>query len=1338
MKKNYTPQRRAAIKILTTSLYCLLCLAMLSTLSYKVVRGQDTVSGAFEGTVTDSQTGAAIEGATIEIVNEQTQVTITRRSNTRGRWYQGLLQPGLYIIRISAPNYQTKQIEQRLFITRTGEVVPVPVALDPAPTTSLQPSPTPSTAATPAAAATPSATPSATPATTATPAAAATPAGAAAGAAAQTATLAETDIRARINASDASRGDSFTEEEVSTLPLGAITITRTFDELALLLPGVAAPPQTVGNGSGPGIGAGVGSAGQFSVNGLRSRSNNFTVDGSDNNDEDIGVRRQGFVALNSQPIESVREYQVTTLLAPAQFGRNIGGQVNAVSKGGGSATHGTLYGFLNSSRLNSISPFDTTFGNTPFQLRAGNNQPVIFRTLNANGSIVNQQPLTVTNGSSGKDSFTFGQFGATIGGAIKKGKLFYFFSAEREIINAVQEASFAVPTIEQRGAFNSGATGITTNPYTGGNIGTFPSTAGGDAVFSLYPFPNNPRGIYGANTFTDTLPASGKGSIFSFRLDDVFRWRAREQSVTGRYNYTQDARTIPVTGEAIFSSLRPNVRTQNFSFFFNSQVSAPDARKQMFNQLRLSYGRTRLRFGEVRDTQYQVPSKLLPNEPFLLNAPLIANETLPSQLTNGLYVPNTGNVYYDRLGNFTTEDALGPVGQVKIAGFSPIGVDVFNFPQNRVDNTYQIADNFNLRAGEHNLVFGADMRRTELNSYLPRNARPLLVFGGAPNLTGDYNAAARAFENLAFSGFINPATLAAASAPSVFSQTLSLGNDSEIGLRFYQYNFFGQDTWRIRRNLSVSFGLRYEYNTPPREMHRRIEDSFNDPALDLISGIKGYIGGRTSIFRTSRNNFAPRVGVAYSPNPLSGNHLTVIRGGYGIFYDIILGAVVSQSRNVYPDYLTINLAGGFANLHYVGGCDINFSDKLCPIDLANPQLATINGVPIVKPGTLNTVNPAVSFAQLVTLVRQFGTGGGILPSVSGFGATLPAKNLLAPRAQQFDFVIEQQLGRRMTLSVAYVGTIGQRLLRFTTPNLGENTFVLPLDFCLLGCPSGQFMENYTPYFHGLVLPPGVSVTPSRDDLQGGRPDNSIGAINRFETTARSRYDSLQVQLRGRLQNSLQYQVSYVWSHALDDASDVFDLAGASALPQDNFNFAAEYGNANFDTRHRLSYDFIYDVPSAKDRRGIAAALLNNWQIAGTGRIQSGQLFTVNSIYDVNLDGNLTDRLNTTQGLVITGDRSHPLRLTVDPSKLVAPIGQDGAVGRNTFRAGGIVELDLAFNKRFIISERQNLLFRAEIFNFINRANYGIPVRFLEAPGFGTATNLVTPMRRLQFALKYNF
>jgi hypothetical protein len=231
------------------------------------------------------------------------------------------------------------------------------------------------------------------------------------------------------------------------LPLGAVTFVRSFDELALLLPGVAPPPQTLGSVAGPGVGAGVGSAGQFAVNGLRSRANNFTVDGSDNNDEDIGVRRQGFVALIPQPIESVKEYHVTTLLAPAQFGRNIGVQVNAVSKSGGSETHGALYGFFNSSQLNARDFFDTALGMATLPLRAGN-QPVLLSISDVNGNVIRPpQPLTVRNQSAGKDSFTFGQAGFVLGGPLspargpgQSGRMFYFIQG-RELRRAIRRTA---------------------------------------------------------------------------------------------------------------------------------------------------------------------------------------------------------------------------------------------------------------------------------------------------------------------------------------------------------------------------------------------------------------------------------------------------------------------------------------------------------------------------------------------------------------------------------------------------------------------------------------------------------------------------------------------------------------------------------------------------------------------------------------------------------------------------------------------------------------------------------------------------------------------------------
>ncbi|MCY7375556.1 MAG: hypothetical protein LH472_06245 [Pyrinomonadaceae bacterium] len=288
---------------------------------------------------------------------------------------------------------------------------------------------------------------------------------------------------------------------------------------------------------------------------MRSRANNFTVDGSDNNDENIGVRRQGFVALVPQPIESIQEFQVITWLSPAQFGRNIGAQVNAVSKSGGSELHGTLSATFNSNRLNSRNFFDTANGNAVFSLRTAAGQPVL----------LDGQPLTVRNQSAGEDSFTFFQEGGTLGGAILARRLFYFVSGEFQKINATKEKNFVVPTIEQRGAFGTGATGTFRNPFTNAPVSAIPSTLQGSALFSLFPFPNNPGGIYGANTFTQLLPASGEGKVLSAKLDHIFHFLGR-QSVTGRYNFTNDSRYIPTVNEAVFRLCFPKFKLIIFLF----------------------------------------------------------------------------------------------------------------------------------------------------------------------------------------------------------------------------------------------------------------------------------------------------------------------------------------------------------------------------------------------------------------------------------------------------------------------------------------------------------------------------------------------------------------------------------------------------------------------------------------------------------------------------------------------------------------------------------------------------------------------------------------------------
>ena len=1278
-----------------------LCLAAILALAV-LAQAQTETTGSFQGSVSN-KSGAPIPGAAIEIKNVESGVQRSRASDKDGKFVESLLGPGEYEITISAQGYKSRTLREIVYATQPNQIIPLPVTLEPEMVAEATPAPTPTGSPQPIATASPTPRP---------------------------APSVEGISSEPINTTDARRNGAFTMDQVEALPLGGTTLTRSFDELALLLPGVAPPPETQGGVSGPGVGPGVGSAGQFAVNGMRSRANNFTVDGSDNNDEDIGVRRQGFFALIPQPIESIKEFQIITLLAPAQYGRNVGSQVNAISKSGGIGTmHGSFYGFLNTSQLNAPNFFDTTSGNFISPLRSGNKAVLDCTNSNFSGGFCTTAnggvPITTSFNAGKKDSFTLGQGGGVIGGTLVPGKLFYFVSLEGQLLNAVKETHFAVPTVKQRGAFNSGDTGLSVNPLTGAQTFAFPTSAAGDAIISFFPFPNNPNGPYGANTFTEVVSASAQSKIASGKIDSNFKAFGKQHSFTARYNFTQDWRDIPAVGGALFARLRPRVRTQNFSTYLNT----PELTNRASNQLRLSYGRTRLIFDEGRDTDFLLPVNRRFNDPtqaqFLLNRPLLANATLPGDPT----------VSYQRFG--TTEGQIGPVGQVIIAGFSPVGVDVFNFPQRRVNNTYQLADTLTFHVGRHNFAFGTDNRRTELNSSLPRNARPLMTFNGAPRLvvTADANG------NLSFrfprtgdpNPFVSGLDFAAAGAPSGFFQTLvQSGSDSNIHLRYYQFNFFGQDEWRVRSNLSISYGLRYEYNTPPKESARRIENTFSSSALSLVPGLRNFIDGRTRIFEADRNNFAPRVGFAYSSHRFGSDRTTLVRAGYGIYYDQILGSVVSQSRNVFPTFSTINFGGGCNT-----GCgDILGVGSALAFNIFNPMRTTyfvsgLGQVPIVLPGTLNTLNPAITLDNLVTTTNKYFGNLFDTPGNSAFGATLPKRRLQTPMAHQYSLTIEQQLNSQIVVSAAYVGTSGRNLLRFTSPNLGPNSLLAPL---LVGVDP----NTLSPIFLGVTVPPGTRFT-TAGDLTGGRPTKNVGAVNIFETSAKSRYDSLQVQVRGRMKllgTSSSYQVSYTFSSAKDDVSDVFDLVGASALPQDSVTFAGEYAPANFDARHRIAYSYVSDPPHFKNRT--VQAILGNIQMAGTGQFQTGQPFTINSIFDVNLDGNLTDRLNSTNGIVSTGDRSQPFRLTVDPATLLAPIGQDGQVPRNSFRSTNLLLDNLAVIKTIPFSERYKLTFRTEIFNVFNRANFGLPVRFLEAPSFGKSTNTVTPGRRIQFALKFSF
>ena len=778
--------------------------------------------------------------------------------------------------------------------------------------------------------------------------------------------------------------------------------------------------------------------------------------------------------------------------------------------------------------------------------------------------------------------------------------------------------------------------------------------------------------------------------------------------LVGRYSFNDEKSTIPVTGDALFSSLRPKVHTHNLAFFLDRHLSS-----RISDSIRVSYGRTKLSFGEVRDP-FLLPSSSLPDIPFLLNAPLLLNVTLPNPgLPPPAYISAAslaGQSMLNSLGYSSitqSEQITGPLGQIIIPGFSPLGVDVYNFPQSRHNNFFQLADTITDVRGDHILTYGFDMRKVHINSILDRDFRPLAVFNGLEGLSGS--------------------TLAAAGVPTGLFQTLAVKPDSSIGIHFTATNFFFQDSWRFRPNLYFIYGLRYELNSVPKTVGRRVEHAF-DPAVlrmqaqqvadaceanehngrcaDLVGALTSAFPADFEVsFGADRNDIDPRIGFAWNVN---GDAKTVVRGGAGLYDGQFQGIVLSQSRNTFPSYLPLN----YANFSPRSG------NQTYLFNLANPNVRQLDpSLNIIAPGTLNAFPSISPINLLVSELFNLPASLSLSPTAVGLDLVLPQKRLKTPYSLQYGVTLERQVSNDWLFAVSYIGTRGVKLLRLDTPDLGLNrNRVTITNIAPLTAPAPF------PFFRGSEASPQTLISKSF----------SI-ARTFFESSASSRYNSLQAEVRKRYANRFSFGTALTYSHATDDASDFFDLAGAFSLPQDSLH-RSETASSNFDVRFRSVSHFVWDIPAH-------GKIFEGWQLAGIITAQTGQPYTVNSAFDVNRDGNLTDRLNSTIGLIQNpGDGRVQLSLAPGmlPRSLLAPDGIDGVVGRNTFRAPGVLTVDLAFTKTFSFSVHDRFQLRAEVFNLFNRANYGIPGRILESPSFGISTNTVVPARVIQFSARFRY
>jgi hypothetical protein len=421
---------------------------------------------------------------------------------------------------------------------------------------------------------------------------------------------------------------------------------------------------------------------------------------------------------------------------------------------------------------------------------------------------------------------------------------------------------------------------------------------------------------------------------------------------------------------------------------------------------------------------------------------------------------------------------------------------------------------------------------------------------------------------------------------------------------YLNYSFYGQDIWKISKRLSLTYGLRYEINPPPTEADGRVPASLEqivDPRTFRLSPTA------QPLWKTTYNNFAPRIGLNFQLSRQPGRE-TTLRGGYGIFYDQGNGVGGQAFSASYP---------------YFGTRSFPF----------NSQFPFTSGTDITPPAP------------------------GSLPILQLYAFD---PNLKLPYAHQWNFAVEQSLGRNQTISASYVAAVGRRLLR---------------------------QEQF-----------------SGATLAGNPIFQSFSQVFVIWNRATSDYHSLQVKFQRRLANNLQVLSHYTWSHSLDNASNESAPFAPSLFLLPN----ADRGPSDFDIRHNFSLALSYDLPRLRNRN-IAQALLRNWSIQTFVTARSAPPVNVVSSRDLGFGSfSLRPDYIDNQPLYISdsnaggGKRFNPAAFRV-PTQT-----RQGSLGRNALRGFPLFQTDLGIGRSFPIKEDFGIDFKAEVFNVFNHPNFGNP------------------------------
>jgi hypothetical protein len=567
---------------------------------------------------------------------------------------------------------------------------------------------------------------------------------------------------------------------------------------------------------------------------------------------------------------------------------------------------------------------------------------------------------------------------------------------------------------------------------------------------------------------------------------------------------------------------------------------------------------------------------------------------------------------------------------ISIADFSGLS-DVA--PQSRLDRTLSFSDFVNLPRNKHNFRIGGDFRR--LFTSVRSNSNP----------SGSFT-----FTGFATSQIVNGAPVA---GTGYALADFLLGFPQQTSIQFSPFTFhfvanawdgFVQDDWRVRNDLTIQLGLRYEYSGPYTETDGHIVNLDAARGFTAVAPVlPGAVGPFTGAFPASlvnpdRNNFAPRVGIAWRTKDKF-----VLRAGYGINYNL------GQYRSI-----VLQLA------------------QQPPFAFTQTNLATVG-----NPLTFASAFPAPSASELT----------------NNFGVD---PNYALGYVQVWNLNIQRELPGSMVLNVGYTGSKGTHLDMLRAPNRG---------------PDGLLLADVQPFLW----------------------ESSEASSIMHQGT---------VRLRRRMHNGISIGGTYVFSKSIDNASSIG--SGAVVVAQNDLDLAAERGLSSFDQRHRLTADYVVELPFGTGKAylnspGPLSKIFGDWTWTGDFTIASGTPFTARVV------GDIADVARGVNGTLRANYNGLPIQLS-DPTVqewfntaafTQPPLGSFGDAGRNTIIGPGSVVFDMALSKNIPLKDMMGLEIRAEALNVFNHANFSAIDTTVNSPTFGQVIS-VGNMRRMQFSTRFRF